>query len=359
MTSDWMIYGANGYTGQLCVEEALRRGQRPILAGRNDEALAALAQRHDLEYRSFSLLDPLAAPVVRAFDGVSLVLHCAGPFSATSAPMLEACERAGAHYLDVTGEIEVFEAIHAQTERWQKAKIVAMPGVGFDVVPTDCLAAELKRLVPDAVRLRLAFQTIGGKTSAGTARTMVEGLGKDCAVRREGALAAVAPGSLRRDIDFGSGEVPCAAISWGDVSTAWYTTAIPDIEVYLALPEALIRKMGWTARFGSLLQSSAVQSFLKWRVDASVRGPDQAARERSSTALWGQVEAADGSVVTMTMTCPDGYSLTAESAVDLAIRVVGGEVSPGARTPAGALGPDLVLGYRGVTRSRVNHKVAQ
>jgi len=347
----WMIYGANGYTGELCAAEAIRRGERPLLAGRNDEAVALVAQRLGLEYRSFSLEDPAANAVVRGLDGVDLVLHCAGPFSATSAPMLEACTGAGAHYLDVTGEIEVFESIHSQSERWREAGIVAMPGVGFDVVPTDCLAAELARQLPGASRIRLAFQPLGGNTSPGTARTMVEGLGKPCAVRRGGKITATGPGSLTRRIDFGSGEVLCAAISWGDVSTAWYTTAIPDIEVYLALPEKLIRKMGWSARFGPLLQSSPVQSFLKWRINSTVRGPDPASRERSRTQVWGEVEDDDGARISMTLSCPNGYSLTAEAAVDLALRVGEGTLAPGAWTPAAAFGPDLVLGYRGVSRS--------
>ena len=140
----------------------------------------------------------------------------------------------------------------------------------------------------------------------------------------------------------------CTAISWGDVSTAWYTTGIPDIEVYLALPEKLIRKMGWSALLGPLLQWSPVQRFLKWRIDATVRGPSP---ERSSSRVWGEVEAEDGSRLSMRLTCPNGYSLTAEAAVDLALRVDEGSLAPGAWTPAAAFGPDLVLRYRGVSRS--------
>jgi len=345
----WMIYGANGYTGELCAVEAVRRGERPLLAGRNDTAVAAVAERLGLEHRCFALDAPAA--VAASLAGVGLVLHCAGPFSATSAVMVGACAQVGAHYLDVTGEIEVFESIHGQSERWRQAGIVAMPGVGFDVVPTDCLAAELARLVPTATRLRLAFQPIGGNTSAGTARTMVESLGKPTAVRRGGEITTIPAGSLTRRVDFGSGEAACAAISWGDVSTAWYTTSIGDIEVYLALPEKLIAKMGWTARIGPLLQLSPVQALLKWRVDATVRGPDEASRERSRSLVWGEVETAAGARTAMTLSCPNGYSLTAEAAVDLALRVAAGGLAPGAWTPASAFGPDLVLGYRGVSRS--------
>ena len=345
----WMIYGAYGYTGELCVREAKNRGERPVLAGRDQDSLDALAQRHGLESRCFALDDSVA--LAQELRGVDLVLHCAGPFSATSAPMLEACSLSGSHYLDVTGEISVFEEIHRQNQRWKKAGVVVMPGVGFDVVPTDCLAAELSRLMPDAVALRLAFQTRGGNTSPGTARTMVESLGLPTTIRKDGDLASVAPGSLCREVDFGKGTVPTAAISWGDVSTAWYTTGIGNIEVYLALPQKLIAKMGWTARFAGLVQSAPVQRFLKWRINASVRGPSDTARDQSSTLLWGEVESANGSLLSMTMTCPNGYSLTAEASVDIAIRIAGGEVAPGAWTPAAAFGPDLVLGYRGVRRS--------
>ena len=345
----WMIYGANGYTGELCADEAIRRGERPLLAGRNSAAVAAVAARLGLEQRSFALG---AAPAIdAALDGVDLVLHCAGPFSATSEPMLEACARAGVHYLDVTGEVAVFESIHGQSERWKKAGMVAMPGVGFDVVPTDCLAGELARQQPGAQRLRLAFQTMGGKLSPGTARTMVESLGQATSVRRGGSLETIAPGSLVRQVDFGRGDVSCAAISWGDVSTAWYTTGIPDIEVYLALPEKLIRKAAWSGRFAALLQAAPVQSFLKWRINATVRGPDSQRRADSRTLVWGEVESEQGGRTSMTLTCPNGYSLTAEAAVDLAMRVHGGDLEPGAWTPAGAFGPDLVLGYRGVSRS--------
>src|SRR5207237_1168186 len=70
---------------------------------------------------------------------VALVLHCAGPFIHTSRPMVEACVKAGAHYLDITGEIAVFESILNRDEQ----HVTLLPGVGFDVVPTDCLGAML------------------------------------------------------------------------------------------------------------------------------------------------------------------------------------------------------------------------
>src|SRR4030095_15669704 len=83
------------------------RGLAPVLAGRSKEAVAALAGELGCESRMFGLGDP--ARVAANLEGCSVVIHCAGPFSATAAPMIEACIGAGVHYADITGEIEVFE----------------------------------------------------------------------------------------------------------------------------------------------------------------------------------------------------------------------------------------------------------
>ncbi|HEV7923072.1 MAG TPA: saccharopine dehydrogenase NADP-binding domain-containing protein, partial [Thermoanaerobaculia bacterium] len=142
----WMIYGANGYTGELIAREAARRGERPILAGRDRTAVEALAKELGLQWRAF----PLDAPDLR---DIQLVLHCAGPFMYTSAPMVRACLDAGAHYLDITGEIVVFEAVMRKDGEAKQRGVTLLPGVGFDVVPTDCLAAQLAQRLPDADEL--------------------------------------------------------------------------------------------------------------------------------------------------------------------------------------------------------------
>src|SRR5262249_9109202 len=108
----WMLYGANGYTGRITAELAVKRGERPILAGRREEAVRALAERLGLEWRIFALSEPAA---VRAgLRGVAAVAHMAGPFSTASRPMVDACLEAHAHYLDITGEIAVLEAVLAR-----------------------------------------------------------------------------------------------------------------------------------------------------------------------------------------------------------------------------------------------------
>ncbi|MBT8131746.1 MAG: saccharopine dehydrogenase NADP-binding domain-containing protein, partial [Gammaproteobacteria bacterium] len=197
---NWMIYGANGYTGKMIAEEAARRGLKPVLAGRSD-SVVELATRLDLHSRQFSLDENSAGHI----EDMSLVLHCAGPFSATAEIMMQACLSSGAHYLDITGEIAVFERAQQLAAQAQDAGIVICPGVGFDVIPTDCLAAALKQRMPDASRLALGFDSRSG-LSRGTAKTSVEGLAKGGQVRIDGQLKQVPLAYKTRSIDFGNGE---------------------------------------------------------------------------------------------------------------------------------------------------------
>ena len=110
-----LVYGANGYTGELIARQAVARGLRPILAGRTRASLERLATDLALPHRVFALEDPAA--VDAGLEGVAAVLHAAGPFSRTSRPMADGCLRRGVHYLDVTGEGAVFAALASGTPR--------------------------------------------------------------------------------------------------------------------------------------------------------------------------------------------------------------------------------------------------
>lgn len=341
-----MIYGANGYTGRLCVAEAIRRGYRPILAGRRAAAIEALARESGCEARVFDLADPLT--VAEFLQGISAVLHCAGPFSFTSAPMLEACERAGVHYLDITGEIDVFEQIHTQDARWKAAGIAVIPGVGFDVVPTDCLAAMLKRELPDADRLKLAFKSRGGKFSPGTLKTAIEGLAKGGRVREDGVLIAKPAVFKVEMVAFEEQPEPAVAIPWGDVSTAYYSTGIPNIEVFMAVPRKQIRQLRLIGLLRPVLGLKIVQTYLKSCVDKRVEGPSPQDREIGETRLWGEVRNRAGRGVALRMRTPEAYKLTANASVAAVTRLLHQGATPGALTPSMAFGPEFALDLDGV-----------
>ena len=341
----WMIYGANGYTGKLCAIEAVRRGMKPVLGGRNPLALGELSRELGLESRVFSLDDPRV--VADNLGGITSVLHCAGPFSATSVPMLSACEHAHCHYFDITGEIDVFEYVHTRDAHWKRSGMTAMPGVGFDVVPSDCLAAMLKRTMPDATHLRLAFRSHRGKMSPGTAKTVVEGLPKGSRIRRDGKLQQVPSGSMTAMIPFQDTPELAVGIPWGDVSTAFYSTGIPNIEVYTGVPPNQIKMMRRAARFQSILGMGFVQKWIKNRIEKTVSGPTESERTSGETLLWGEVTNAAGARSAMRMRTPEGYTLTVDSAVTVLQRMLERGLPPGALTPSMAFGPDFVTSLQG------------
>lgn len=344
---DWMIYGANGYTGRMMVEEAVKRGLRPVLAGRSAASLEPLAQKHGLPVRAFGLDNEQALRC--GLNGIGLVLHCAGPFSATCAPMLEACLDTGAHYLDITGEIDVFAHCHAQDARAREKGIVVLPGSGFDVVPTDCLAAQLKRDLPTADALVLAFEA-GGGPSPGTAKTSVEGLGKGGRARIDGKMTRVPLAWKTRTFER-DGEARFAmTIPWGDVYTAYVSTGIGNVEVYMGVPPGTATKLRRLRLLGPLLGLGPVQALLKKQVEKRVRGPSGATRGKTGCVVWGEARDASGAEAKRRLRTPNGYEITVTAALGIVARLLDGPAPPGGYyTPSALMGADYVLSLPGVS----------
>ncbi|MBX3293210.1 MAG: saccharopine dehydrogenase NADP-binding domain-containing protein [Acidobacteria bacterium] len=349
MKGNFLIYGANGYTGELITRYAVERGMRPIVAGRNEAAIRELAQKHELEYRIFSLDE--SEKLDAALNEVAMVLHCAGPFSLTSRQMGEACLRSKTHYTDITGEIAVFEACAAADQKAKDAGIMVMPGVGFDVVPSDCLARHLKDRLPTATNLTLAFYG-KGRLSHGTQATMTMNAGKGGAVRRDGKITPIPAAWRTRKIDFGNGEIKTGVtIPWGDVATAYYSTGIPNIEVYTVAPPSALKAMKLSRYLGPLLETKPVQKFLQSRIPPG--GPSDKERARGKTLLWGEASDEDGNRFEARLQCPEGYTVTALAALLITEKILSGKFTPGFQTPAKAYGADLALEIEGTARQDV------
>lgn len=341
-----LIYGASGYTGELIAERAVADGARPMLAGRDERKVRAVAERLGCPFRIFGLDDP--DQLANGLDGVTAVLHCAGPFSRTAAPMVDACLRTRSHYLDITGELEVLEALAGRDSHAQRAGVMLMPGVGFDVVPTDCLAVHLARQLENPTRLTLAFAGSLG-LSHGTMLTSLENAGKG-AVRRNGTVVPVPAAWRTARFSFGGETRICVTIPWGDVATAFYSTGIPNIDVYLEAP-ARLRRMLIASRYaGAIVRTPMVQRWLSSRVPHG--GPSAAARASGVTHVWGRVENDAGQSVEAELRTPEAYQLTISTALLIARRVLRGDAPLGFQTPAKAYGPDLVLQVEGTARSR-------
>lgn len=347
MKNDFLIYGACGYTAKLTIQLAVNQGLAPILAGRSAEKLEPLARQFGLEYRAFDLDD--SAAVDAGLAGVKVVLHCAGPFIFTGRQMMEGCLRNGCHYLDITGEFPVFEFAASLDLAAKKAGLMVMPGVGFDVVPTDCLALFLKKRLPDATHLKLAFATTHGQVSRGTRKSMINKLGDGGMIRRDGKLTRVPLGHQTMDINFDGKNLLCMAIPWGDVATAFYTTSIPNIEVYIPTSKKTVRKLNYQFLFNWLLRIDFIKKMALKKIKKMPEGPTEERREKSVMQLWGEVSNARGEQKTARFSTPNGYTLTAISSLHIAQKVLAGHFKTGFQTPAGCFGEGLIQEMEGVS----------
>lgn len=345
----WLLYGATGYTGKLIAEEAVRRGMSPVLAGRNKEKVQALAESLELDYRIFEL----GKDTAQHLEGIGLVLHCAGPFEQTSKQMIQACLEAGAHYLDITGEISVFNHTHSRHEEAQRKNVILCSGVGFDIIPTDCTALKLKQALPDASELSLGFDSDSG-ISPGTFKTMVQGLGGGNVIRQNGRLTAVPIGKHQRMIDFGRGKKSAMAIPWGDVATAYYTTAIPNITTWIPTPKLAAKAARLMNAAGPLLSSEKVKQLMLNLIDQRVAGPDQEERAATAAHIWGEAKNADGVVKTCRIDTANVYDLTVYGALEVTQRLLSGGYPAGSWTPAALFGPELLESLPGSGRFEID-----
>jgi len=347
----FLVYGSYGYTGQLIVELATKEGMRPILAGRDEKKLREQAEKYNLEYRAFSLdeTDKLDSALLK----VDAVLHCAGPFVLTFRQMAEACIRTKRHYVDISGEIEGFEALAKMSDDAKRAGIMLLPGGGFDVVPSDCLATHLKQRLPTATHFRLFIRGVGAGVSRGTARSGIENMHRQGRIRKDGKIIQVPPAWQVLEQNFGRGPVKTVSIGWGDVSTSYYSTGVPNIETYFAVKTSAINILRLTRLIGPLLYTRVVRNLLKWIIGlANPHGPTKKQNETGFNLMVGEMRD-ESQVVRTRLRVPEGYWLTALTTVEIMKRILNGDHKTGFQTPSLAYGVDFILKFDEVEREDI------
>ncbi len=347
MLMTFMIYGSYGFLGDIITNLAVNSGLRPILAGRDVTKLERQATGLSLEYRAFGLDNP--GIIDQAFRNISVVLNCAGPYIYTYKPIVEACFRNKVHYLDLTGEIPVYESLATMDGIAKSQGIMLLPGVGFDVVPTDCLAMHLKRRLPSATKLTLAFQSIGpAGMPPGTQKTMIDLIPFGDRVRRGGSLVVPERKAVTRSIDLGHGIAEATRITWGDVFMAFYSTGIPNIEDYIVLSEGSRRQMAIIKYLHPIFKSTMVRDHLKRDVK---KGPTADERNLTITNVWGEVVDDQLQKAVSRLHGPEaGASWTSQTALLAVQKVLAGNAPVGFQTPAMAYGADFVLECKDVER---------
>lgn len=327
-----MIYGANGYSGRLIAEEAVRRDLKPILAGRG-EGVAVLAQDLGLTSRRFGLGQPDLA-------GVTVLLNAAGPFGASGAALAPAAVAAGAHYLDLAGEYPEHQALEPLARQAEAQGVMLLPGVGFGVVPTDCAAVLAAEGLGPIRRLVIAYETRGGP-SRGTLETVLPDLHRPGITRRAGRFEPVRGGVRSLRLKDGASTVRVVTNPWrADQVSAVRSVGAADIETYATFPGAarLLMRIGG-GPLGGLLRRVALAG--------APAGPDAKARARGGTTVWAQAYGEAGARQVI-LRGPDAYDFTARTAVECAVRAAQGAPA-GLQTPATAFGADLIRAIAGVT----------
>jgi short subunit dehydrogenase-like uncharacterized protein len=341
-----LLYGAYGYTGRLAAELAAAKKFDVVLAGRNKDALAGLGNRLRLPIRVVGLND--ATQLSEALKDIACVVHMAGPFAATSAPMLNACLSTQTNYVDITGEIEVFEAMWSRQDEIRRAEITVVPGAGFDVVPSDCLAGYVTSKLERPVSLVIALRGLES-ASQGTLRTAIRQVSKRVLCRRAGAIVALDDRSPRW-IDFGFGDEPCVPVSWGDVATAFHSTGVGNITVYLQRTKLLRSADIFGKLFGPLLRSEIGQKGLAAIVRSLPEGPTEPERSRHRSLIWAEAVDDQGRSSKASLSTPNAYDFAANSALEIASRISSLPAPLGLVTPFQAFGADFVLSLPGCSR---------
>lgn len=343
----WLIYGANGYGAKLIIEEAFKRGLRPILAGRNEEKISQLARRWNLQYLVFSLND--IDNVSSILKNYFLVLNCAGPFVSTAKILIQACLKSNTHYLDITGEIDVFEYAKKIDDEAKKAKVLITPGIGFDVVPSDCFAMYLKKNLPTANRLIIGIDT-PRSYSAGTAKTIFNSLLKGGLVRQKGELVKVPMYHKIRKMKFSNKVSTVATVPYADLASSYHSTKIPNIEVYMRFSSVdnVVTKI--VSKLSLFFSFPAIKWFIDKCIELFIRGPSEIERKSTFVDFYGEVIDENGNVFMATMVTANGYDVNTKISVDIVDHIfklsdsrIESDSLCGYKTPAMLLGDDFVL----------------
>ncbi len=331
MSPTFVIYGATGYSGGLVARRAVERGWRPILCGRDGNRLRSLAGMLELEHRTASVSD--VAALARAFEGARVVLNAAGPFSQTAEPVLDACLRTGAHYLDLTAEVSVIERLIVSDATARARRLMVMPAVGFDVG-----------------RLALAVTNLFF-LSRGSAKTLFEAVDRGL-VRREGALVELPLGSRERTFDYGDGPRASINVSLADLTTSYHSTGIPDVETYTEATPLMRALLAACRGVGRLLRTDTAQAVLAAGAELLPESPtgDDGTSGAGSMRVVAEAEDARGRRAIARLETPEAYAFTPFAATAVIERVLRDDLEPGFQTPARVYGADFVLGLRGVER---------
>jgi len=178
-----IVYGATGFTGQICCKY-LRDNYKDLvwaMAGRNEEKLTQIKSDFNLEC-DVVVADGGDLESLRSLASqTKVVLSTAGPFARYGSLLVQACVENGSHYTDITGENHWVKGLidkHHEEAASKGTRII--PSCGYDSIPSDIGAYyTISQFDKPISRVDVYQEALGG-ASGGTTETMftMDGLNK-------------------------------------------------------------------------------------------------------------------------------------------------------------------------------------
>ena len=342
--NDWLIYGANGYTGRILVEQAAKQGHKPVIAGRSPEKIKPLAEQYDLPYSILDLHD-INALSEKVAD-FKLISNFAGPFPLTARPIAEACLENGINYIDVSGDLNTIQYIFDLNEKARAKSIVMIPAAGFITYATECLAHYIAEQIDETKFIELGVYIIGG-TSRGTAISTVDSIKDGCLIRKDHQLIPVKFGKDTKKIPFPDGRKPAWAVPLAELLTVHKALTIPDIKVFNVMPHFL----HLLRLIAPLIQKTMkIEVFKRIAKKIAAKQPEGPTREQNlntKSYLWARAGDKIGNEKQAWLETPEAYYFTALLNIRFAEVILGSDLK-GSITPSEAFGKDLIFDFEKV-----------
>lgn len=313
-----LLYGATGYTGKIIAERAKELNLDFDIAGRDQDKLLSVANKLNVGYHVFGVDDQDAWQ--EALKDKHVLINAAGPFALTARQAMEACLKAGVHYLDISAELDTYQLAESLDQEAKAAGIQIISGAGL-FVSYDALVVHLSKLIAEPEYLSVGFRHYGGfsKGSVLSSKNIAD-LG--ILIRKNGDIIHN-PHPESKTFSFGEQQVECIPTPLGGIILSYKSTGIPNIEEYFSLKLPVNELPDLTA--GNLHG-----------------GPTKEERAAGRNGISAEITGRDGKVVKAYVDAPSGYDLTPLSVVAIAHRILKEDFKTGYQSPGSAYGEEIL-----------------
>ena len=313
-----LIYGATGYTGKIIAARAKDLNLDFEIAAREEDKIKVLAKELKVPFHVFNVEDDNAWQ--KALADKHVLINAAGPFEFTAEQAMNACLRAGVHYLDISAELQTYQLAESLDDQAKAAAIQLISGAGL-FVSYDALAVHLSKLVSEPQQLKVGFRHYGGfsKGSILSSKNIAD-LG--ILIRKNGDIVKN-PNPQSKVFSFGDEDVECIPTPLGGILLSYKSTGIPNIEEYFSLKLPALDMPDLAA-------------------ENLPDGPSEEERASGRNGLSAEMTGIDGKVVKAYIDAPSGYALTPLSVAAVASRILNNDFKIGYQSPGSAYGEEIL-----------------